>query len=248
MESIGIIRSLSRHPIAMVVGALFAFGVGLFAIYQVSIAPPDLESRSSIVGHAQEHVLVDTQESLLVDANAKDAESIGTRAIILSDLLADDQARQRIARSAGVRSEEIAVVGLGTTVPDVGTPLAERALEVVQATAPYQIYVSEGPSLPILSILATAPERSDAERLARAATQTLSLLARHSPAVGANLRIDQLGKGRSWSQATQPSKVKALLAATFVFIAWAAAIVAFDRFQRRRSPREWHPKGRVPAA
>jgi hypothetical protein len=248
VESIGIIRSLSRHRIALVLGALLAFCAGVLAIYEVSIAPPDLRTRTVVVGHAQEHVLVDTAESLLVDANAEDAESIGTRAIILSDLLADDQARERIARAAGVRSEEIAVVGLGTTVPDVGTPLAERALEVVQARAPYQIYISEGPSLPILSILATAPERNDAERLARAATQTMALLARRAPAVGANLRIDQLGKGTSWSQATQPSKVKALLASTLVFLAWATTIFAFDRFQRRRSPRVWQPKRRVPAA
>ena len=159
MESLGILRSLWRHPIAFAVGIVLALVVGAMAHYEVTLSPPSLKSRALESGYAQEHVLVDTQTSLLVDAQAEDAESISTRAIILSDLLADDAAKERMAREAGLQADEIAVVGLGTTIPDVGTPLAERATEVVKPLGRYRIDVSEGPSLPILSVLVSGPDR-----------------------------------------------------------------------------------------
>ena len=95
MESLGILRSLWRHPIALAVGVVLALAVGAMAHYEVTLSPPSLKSRALESGYAQEHVLVDSQTSLIVDAQAKDAESISTRAIILSDLLADDAAKER---------------------------------------------------------------------------------------------------------------------------------------------------------
>jgi hypothetical protein len=239
MESLGILRSLSRHPIGVAFGILLSAAVGLVALYDVSISPPGLQSRMAVQGFAQEHVLVDTPSSMLVDVDAPGAESIGTRSIILSNLLEDERATEAMARRAEINPDQIAVVGLGTPFPDLGTPLSERALEVVHPEAPYMAILTEGPSLPILSILVKAPRRSEASRLAAATTETLARIAGRAPAAGADLRIEQLGEGRAWSRATEPSRMKALAAALVVFVAWSAAVVAYDRLRRRRSREGW---------
>ena len=85
----------------------------------------------------------------------------------------------------------------------------------------------------------SGPDRGKATRLAEAATGTLSSLAAQSPTAGADLRIEQLGAGKSWVRIATPGKLKALIAAVAAFIAWSIGIVAFDRFRRRRADREW---------
>jgi hypothetical protein len=239
MESLGILRSLWRHPIGVAFGVLLSIAAGLFSFYDVSVSPPGLQSRDAVLGYAQEHVLVDTSTSLLVDAEAPGAESIAIRSIILSNLLQGRDAKEMMARRAGIRPDDIDVVGLGSSRADLGTPLSDQATEVVKSEAPYLVLVNEGPSLPILSILVIAPRRAGAARLAKAATETLGYLGESAPEVGANLKIKRLGQGNSWARATETSKLKALIAASTVFLAWFGMVVAYDRLRRRGSPEGW---------
>jgi hypothetical protein len=237
MESIGILRVLWRRRIAVGLGALLALLIGVLTSSAVSLSPPGLQSRTTVSGFAQEHVLVNTPTSLLADARAKGAASIETRAVLLSDLLASNEARTRMARGAGLRPAEIGVVGLGTAAPDVVTPLAEQAIQATQPHTPYLVTVSEGPSLPILSVLATAPEEKAAARLAGAATATLASLAREAPTAGGDLKVERLGEEQTGSKVVGARKSKAAIAALLVFILWCTAVVVLDGFlRRRRSP------------
>jgi len=237
-------RVLWRRRIAVVLGALLALTVALLALYRF----PDLQSRATTSGFAQERVLVDTPTSLLADARAKGAASITTRAVLLSNLLASDEARMDMAQRAGLKEAEIGVVGLGTAVPDVVSPLAEQAIQVTQPRTPYRVTVSEGPSLPILSIYATAPDEKGASRLARGAVAALASLAADAPAAGGQMRVTRVGAQQSGSKVVAPRKLKAAVAAIVIFILWCTALVLLDGALRRRRMPGGFPHGEGAAA
>ncbi len=234
MESLGIIRVLGRHRIALLLGGLLALFVGIGALYQISLAPPALKSRATSSAHALERVLVNTPTSLIADARARGATSIVVATTLLGDLLASDEARAEMAREAGLRSAEIGVISPARAAPVVVTPLTEQVLPLTKPSQPYLVSVSAAPGLPILSIQANTPDVRSAARLARAATATLSTVARDSPVVGGSVRIERVGKAAIGSTSLGTGKAKALILALLVFALWCTAVIVFDGIGRRR--------------
>lgn len=239
MEYVGLLRVLWRRRALMAVGVLLALCLGLFGMYRVSVSPPGLQSRTIASGRALQRMLVDTPDSLVVDARAKGAESIGSTAELLGDLMSGDRAVATMARMAGVGPAEIGVVGPGTAVPGVPTPLAVQASEVARPHQPYVVSVGVEPGLPILSILAMAPNGRGAEGLARAASLTLAAVAREAPVAEGRLRIEKIG-GVAVGSSTSGGRKKAAIAAATFLLFYCIGVIALDGLLRRRhSPAGW---------
>lgn len=241
MESVGILRALWRRWILVGFGLALAIGSFAFLVYG--------RGGASTSGFAVERVLVDTPKSLVVDADAKGAEAIVTRAQLLGSLIASDEARTATARAAGLRPAALGVIAPGTTAPVALTPLAEQALEVTKPTQPYIVTVSEDPRLPILTIYATAPNPKGARRLADATAKTLTSLGREAVVVGDDLAVKSLGEAEAGTKSIGTGKLKALIVSVVLLVLWCTLIVVFDGLSRRRyQPSQWADNGRGAAA
>jgi hypothetical protein len=225
---------LWRRRIAVAVGALLAIAATVALIHRGAGAAPTASSLTL--------VLIDTPKSLVVDAKARGADTIYTRAQLVAGLIADDDAKAEIARRARLRPSELAIAGPGSAAPpSVITPLAEQATTVAKPTQPYLVSVEVAPSLPIISIDANAPRRDEAVKLGRAAVDTLPSVARVAPGGGNRVVINQLGQPLIQTHVPGHGRAKAVIGGMMFFILWCLGCVVFDgMIRRRKSARaEW---------
>jgi hypothetical protein len=237
----GLLRALWRQRIAVGAGALLAI---LVAIAGMQRAAGGATAVSSSI-----KVLIDTPNSLVVDAKARGSMTIDSRAQLLGSLMAEDRAKLAIARGAGLRPSELAVVESGAAAsPNVVTPLAEQAVAATMPASPYLVSIEIDPNLPILSIAAVAPTRDRAGRLGRVAFNALPSVARRAPGGDSGMRIERLGRPLVAVEAAEGGRVKAVGGALVFFILWCLGCVLLDGVLRRRAPRrvEWsEPRGMV---
>ncbi len=234
MESVGILRVLWRRRALVALGCLLALAVGILALYRVSLAPPGLERRAVPAGTATQRVLVDTPKSLIAAARPEGVTSIVTRAAVLGNLLASDEARAAMARETGLAPEEIDVTGPGTEAAAVPTPLAEAAIETARPQQPYAITVSQpDSSLPILTVYVTAPSPGEGRELAGAASAALSSAVGRGPVGGENLRVQPVGRIQVASRMVGPGTSKAAIAAILLFVLWCVLVLLLDAIQAR---------------
>jgi hypothetical protein len=233
VDSVGILRALRRHRIAFAIGVVLAFAIAVSGIYCVSLAPPALHARASTSGAAGQRVFVDTPRSIVGAAQPRGSESIVNKAVLLGDLTAGEEARRIIARAAGLAVSEVGVIGPGALVPITATPLAEKAVEVTRPTTPDIITVDEDPGLPILSILATAPDSGQARALVEATTAALAHLGRRVMGSQGAVRIEPIGNMTVGTK-TIGGKAKPLIAAFGLLVLWCSGIIVLDGLARRR--------------
>jgi|SRR5689334_4614532 len=237
MESIGILRALLRRPWLLALGLLLAFAIGLTGAYDVSLFPPGVKSRTATAGFAHQRLLINTSTSLIADARAKGAQAIVTRAIVLADLMEGNAARAALARRLRVDPDEVGVISSTTASPMTETPLATKALEATRPTEPYLVSLGLEAGEPILSLLATAPDRGAAAALARATTAELSAAARRATPARGPVRVEEIGAAETGTKEAGGGKKKALIGAAVVFVLWCVALVAADGARRRgRAP------------
>lgn len=234
MGLVGLLHVLWRRRIAVAVGVLVAIAVAVLGIQRGAGAVPTVSSSTK--------VLIDTPKSLVADAQARGATTIYTRTRLVGGLMADDDAKAAVARRAGLEPSEFAIAGPGAAAPpDVVTPLADQAITVAKPTQPFLVSVEVTPSLPIVSIYASAPDRDQAVKLGRAAVDTLASVARGAPGGGSSVAIEQLGKPLIATKAAGSGKAKAVAGALAVLVLWCLGCLVFDSASRRRSLRraEW---------
>ena len=218
---------LWRRRLAVAVGALLAIAATVAGIHRGAGAAPTASSLTL--------VLIDTPKSLVVDAKARGADSIYTRAQLVAGLVADDDARAAIARRARLQPSELAIAGPGAAAPpSFITPLAEQATTVAKPTQPYLVSVEVAPSLPIISIDANAPGRDEALKLGRAAVDTLPSVTRVAPGGGNSVVIKQLGRPLIKTNLPGRGRAKAVVGGLVLFILWCLGCVIFDGMLRRR--------------
>jgi hypothetical protein len=234
MESVGFLRALWGQRIFVALIAVLSLAAGISAGFRVSVLPPAVESSGGGSGFALNRVLVDTSRSLVADARAPGASTINARAILLGALMATDPMRARIAREAGLRSEDLAVVGPTTEAPLVATPLAEQAIEVTQPVQPNVVTVTVDPLLPILSIFAAAPDSKQADNVANAATDALASIARENPIGERAVKIDRLAKPQVGTRPAPSGLKMAALFTVGIFIICCFFVVLGHGIARRR--------------
>lgn len=231
---VGLLHVLWRRRIAVAIGVLLTVGVVALALGRGSGAA----SATSM-----NRVLIDTPSSLVADARARGATTIYTRARLIANLIATDEARTSIAARAGVDRAELAVAAPGSGAPpEVITPLAEQAIEVARPRAPYLVSVEVAPELPILSIAASAPTRAEAEKLGEATIAALPGIARAAPGGGSAVAIEPQGEPEVTLQPAPQGRAKLLIGAVLLLLAWCIGCVLFDGAARRRRLR----RGRWP--
>lgn len=234
MGLVGLAHVLWKRRIAVAIGALLAIVVAAVGIQRGAGSVSTVSSSSK--------VLIDTPKSLVADARARGAGTIYTRARLVGNLIADDDAKAAVARKAGLQPSELAIAGPGAAAPpDAIAPLAEQAIAVAKPIAPYLISVEVAPSLPIVSISATAPDRDQAVRLDRAAVETLSSVASEAPGGGSSVAIRRLGRPLIATKAAGGGMAKPVAGALALFALWCLGCVLFDGVARRRKLRgaEW---------
>lgn len=229
MGLVGLLHVLWRRRIVVFIGLLLTAGVAALGIQRSSGAA----SASSL-----SRVLVDTPSSLVADARARGAATIYTRARLIGNLIATDEARAAIAARAGLDGGELAVAAPGSGAPpEVITPLAEQAIEVARPRAPYLVSVEVAPELPILAIDAFAPTRAEAEQLGTATIAALPAVARAAPGGGSAVAIEPLGEAEVTLKPAPQGRAKALIGALLLLLFWCIGCVVFDGVARRRRPR-----------
>jgi hypothetical protein len=225
MESISILRALTRRPVLLALGVALALAVGLLGT-----------SKPTTAGFATQRVLVDTPSSLVADARAKGATAIVVRATVLADQIESDAMLAAIARRLGVDSDEVGAISSTTATPETETPLAKEALEVTRPVAPYVVSVGLQAGQPILAIQALAPDAPGAARLMEATTAELATAGRRADPARGPVRVDRLGDAQVIVKQAGGGKKKAAIAALLVLVLWCAGLVAVEGLRRRREP------------
>ena len=236
MELAGIIRVLRRRWFVVCLGALAAVAAGIYSGYSVSLSPPGLESRETTAASASTQLFVDTPSSLISEAQPAGHDTIVARAELLGSLMASRDISAEIARDAGLRPAEVAVVAPKLGDDETLTALSRAALEVVKPVEPNVVTVTVPPLTPILSIVAEAPDAETAARLTASATAAVLSLAPEPASVGNRaVRVEQLGPAEIEKTASGRGPKTALVVAVGLFGLWCSAVVVFDGVARRRT-------------
>jgi hypothetical protein len=233
-----IARRLVRRWKLLALGAVLAMAVA------IAIGPPGLAP--SYV--AWSRVALDTPTSQLVDAAPSGADTLPWRASLLVHLMTRDEVRDEISDRLGIRSDDVTVVDPVLAEPQIQASMPKKAAEAAAVTvSPYVLTVElENSGLPMISVVAAAPHKEGATRLAEAAVDVLeeqssqggryeSLIAAQG-APGKLLQafdVEQIADVRVKEVPPDALPVKAIGAAGFVLFAWTVAVLLAPSRQRR---------------
>jgi hypothetical protein len=229
VEILPIAKELWRLRLLVVVGLALAVALALA-----------LGVSTSSRGVAQSRLVLDTPTSQLIAPEPLGAETLPWRASLMAHLTRAEELRRRIAAEAGIPAWRLAVVDAALREPDVAASLPKGAAEAAAITAaPYVLTVEMTDEvLPIISILAEAPDRRRAARLDTAAAEALKGLAPPPDAPREGRRalqgfvVEDVGPVRSKTVETV-SYVKPAGAAVAVFCLWCVALVLATRLVAR---------------
>src|SRR5436305_382249 len=96
---VSILRDLWRVRVAVCLFAVLAILVGAVMLYRPSLPP---QSRTYEVGTATAYILLDTPASQVVEVAPAGSETLGSRASLIANLMAQGDVKAAIARHAGV--------------------------------------------------------------------------------------------------------------------------------------------------
>jgi hypothetical protein len=233
MELVTVLRLLQRRWLLVAAGGLVALFVGVLATGALRVGPFDgTQTRS---GYAEARIVVDTPKPLVADLEASDA-TIDKQSVLLAEHLRDTVPLRALARRARVPAALLSVrtVQFEQFVP---TQLGTRSTEVAAAPTPYTVTVNPSPTVPIISVVAVAPDRAAAARLAAAAQPVVeSIAAANAPLPQRALSVKPLGPVRAITVLDGGTKpLLGAIAFVGLFAFWCGAIVVLTGVAR-----VWH--------
>lgn len=175
MELARTLNTLWHRRRLVALGAVIAAIAALLSVYQVSLVPPALKSRTNVFSTASTQILVDTPDSAFVDV-ANDITPLDTRASVFARFLASPTALELIARESKLPIEAIEAQGpYEQNLPEFQqVPTAEkRSSQIIGEGALYRLRFENNPELPIVTVFAQAPTTEEAIVLASAAPVAL---------------------------------------------------------------------------
>ncbi len=216
--AITILRELWYRRAVVAIFAAVAIVVGGLVAYRPSLPP---ESRKYEVGEATARILLDTPASQAVEVAPKGSETLGARANLLANLMAEGDIKAAIAKRAGLRADKLYASGPSS----VGaSPVAPEALRDHDANILTMSVLTDdiGGQLPIIDIDAQAVDAKRAAALANAAVTGLQdYLATKAAADKVDdarrLQARALGAAQAADVARGPSPVLAAFAAILLF-------------------------------
>jgi hypothetical protein len=214
MELVTILRELWRLRLLVVVVALIALLAGLAVAFKL----PSLESRKYEVGVATASVLVDTPNSQVVEVAPKGSDTLGVRANLIANLMAEGVVKSAIAQRAGIPPERLEGIAESAGAPAEKPPSSADAYVLTMRV----VSTFDGDRLPIIEIEAQAPDAPRAAKLAGAAVTGLrdyldSKAASEEVPDADRLRVSGLGSPQARDVVRGPKSVFAVAAVLFVF-------------------------------
>lgn len=226
MDTVRILRLLRRHPLLVAIGALVAVLAGLMSTYDISPLPPKLTIRATSSGTASGRVLLSARKEPAFGLETKVAGTLSARAKLLADLMATEESRARIAREAGVATDELAILGPSSGAPALSLPLAVQATEAAAlARAPYLLKADVDGPVAIISLRSSAPDSTVAARIVDAAAASLDDLISSRSARTPALLVERLGPPVEHTIVVAHSPALAAIVTFVLFVLWCAAIV-----------------------
>jgi hypothetical protein len=225
MEFLTIFGVLARRRLLVAVGAALAFLLAILAAGMLPFGPRSEPGPPS--GTAQARMIVDHRKTVVADT-AQNADTVGTQAALLADVMAGDAERDAIARRAGIPAAQLGMQRLQLEQLVAPGQLAGRAARASATTAlPYVVNVWAASPLPVLTIDVVAPRGADAARVAGATREVLAaLVAVRAPALNRGLVVKPLGDVRAAElPGSTPPKIIAPAVAIVFFAFWLCAIV-----------------------
>lgn len=166
LELVRILRELSRRKrlVALVLG--ISFLIGFLLAFKPGVPP---QSRQYEVALASSSLLVDTRDSQVVSLGKRspDLPTLASRASLLGNLMSSGPLKNAIAGDAGISPEKLTVVPpANPETPGVEpTPVTTRASREVPDAKALRLSLSADAALPILNVVAQAPDTATARKL-----------------------------------------------------------------------------------
>jgi hypothetical protein len=213
---LGELRRLRFGVTACLLVAIFG---GASAFYKIGFLPPDLKPRELEIATASTQVLVDTPSSTVLDLrqDTYSFQSMTNRTVLLGNVMASQPVLEYIGKRAHVAPEEI--LAQTPLTPEFPRPFAEvgkekKSSDITRSADQYRLSIHANPTVPILEVVAQAPDARAAAALANAAVgglrDYLADVARtQHVARRQRVTLEQLGKphgevinnGSSWQAA-----------------------------------------------
>jgi hypothetical protein len=241
MEAVTILRELWRRRVLVALVAFAAVLVGFVLAYRVGFPP---EPRKYEVGLATARVLVDTPQSQVVKVDPRGSDTLGLRASVLANLMVEGEAKDAIARRAGLKPKKLkAVSASATTVDESGSapqPVSTAFPDDpdVHMIRTRVIANPDGEQLPIIETDVQAPDAASATKLANATITGLTDYLDKRAAADEDvderrrLRVSGLGSAQATVAARGPGRAVAVAAAIVIFLAGCVIILLVSALAR----------------
>jgi hypothetical protein len=228
------LRELWRRRLLVLAAALIAASVGVMVAYRPGLPP---ESRQYHVGLASTDVLIDTPNSQVVSlkSDPEEGNKLEGRASLLASVIAANPLRTEIAHRSGVDPNSLAAVPPTT---DAGpSPLSTAATKTPTGATAHVLTLHVDTTLPIISVVAQAPDTETAARLSNGAVAVLkdhlrSVATTQKVPHARQLVVKQLGAARTAKVTRGPRRLYALLLGILIFTLACAAILMIPRLAR----------------
>jgi hypothetical protein len=241
MEAVTILRELWRRRVLVALVAFAAVLVGFLLAYRVGFPP---EPRKYEVGLATARVLVDTPQSQVIRVDPKGSDTLGLRASVLANLMVEGEAKDAIARRAGLKPKKLkAVSASATSVDESGSepqPVSTAFPDDpdVHMIRTRVITNPDGEQLPIIETDVQSPDAASATKLANATVTGLTDYLDKRAAADEDvderrrLRVSGLGSAQATVAARGPGRAVAAAAAIVIFLAGCAIILLVSALAR----------------
>jgi hypothetical protein len=177
-----------RKPIILAVSVLVGITVALSTLYQVSIVPPGLHSRSLPVGVAATHVVIDTPQGLVPTTGETSLQfsTYTDEATMLANVLAAEPVQDMVARAMHISPSVVTArarltgVNIGAYTDQVAE---QRANEILVQNRPYKLEMQADPNLPEIAIYGQAPSAAAAAHIVDASVTAVRQYIAANPSV-----------------------------------------------------------------
>ncbi|MCW3015526.1 MAG: O-antigen ligase protein [Solirubrobacterales bacterium] len=209
------------------------------AAFRPSVSPPALTARLSAPAIAKGQLLVDRPVSVLTSDEA-DASATSSLALTYTQYLRTEQARVAIAEAAGVPPMSVQVDGPFTTLLGRENVIVRPPIEPPEVARPHRLLLDVTPNRPVVTVIASAPERGLSVALVDGALAFLReqvAAARRTAAPDDGEAATLRSLGPTVSQGSRPPPTAALFVLVFVGVLALAGTAAARSVRPRTSPR-----------
>jgi hypothetical protein len=232
MELARALNALWRRRLLVGIGVLVATAVAVISVFQVSLFPPKLTSRTNEFATASTQILVDTPNSSFANLS-EEVDPLNYRAGVFARFLASPEAIGLIAREAGLPANAIEAQGpyeQGQPLFAIEPTAEKRSTQIIGERALYRLRFENNPNMPLISVYAQAPTDEGAKRLADAAPAALRSYVQgiqklqHTP-VKRRVTLRQLGDATGGTVNAGANLQIAVLVFFVVLILWCLLLI-----------------------